>query len=311
MTDVSASEACVSDALAAWSDAVDALQRAWTDVDATKLWVDVAYRLLLGRPAEPDALFGAWRALAVGHGSRRAMVRDMVASREFAEALLIEEALIAVGEGRPWQAVVSGRDEMTERVVEVPWVLSRYRGERRVLDVGSRHAPDAYVTGLLRATGGIGVIGLDLVMRPMRGFLGLTGDVCDLPIATGSVDFASCISTLEHIGCDNSGYGAPETSGTPEGALRELGRTLAPGGRLAVTVPFGRAEDHGWFRQYDEPAWRDLVNRTELKLLEEEVFVVAGHGGWTQAEPVAAAGARYGDGVPAARAVLCALLARC
>ncbi len=39
--------------------------------------------------------------------------------------------------GRAWGGRAAGSDE---RVIEIPWVLSRYRGEARVLDVGSARA---------------------------------------------------------------------------------------------------------------------------------------------------------------------------
>ena len=35
-----------------------------------------------------------------------------------------------------------------ERVVEIPWVLQRLAGARRVLDVGYAHAPPEYVAAL-------------------------------------------------------------------------------------------------------------------------------------------------------------------
>ena len=58
---------------------------------------------------------------------------------------------------------------------------------------------------------------------------------------------------------DNRLYGSdlPRAAEPPREAARaldELVRVLTPGGTLFLTVPYGAAEDHGWFRQYDRDA---------------------------------------------------------
>jgi len=66
-------------------------------------------------------------------------------------------------------------------------------------------------------------------------------DVRKLPYADGSFDLVTCISTLEHIGMDNSEWhieGGQETEGDLK-ALVEMRRVLSGEGRLPVTVPFG------------------------------------------------------------------------
>ena len=54
----------------------------------------------------------------------------------------------ARGERLSWLQAPPGSDE---RVVEVPWVLSRLVAEGRVLEVGYAFAEPAYLAGLLRA----------------------------------------------------------------------------------------------------------------------------------------------------------------
>lgn len=291
---------------------LDDLHRSWLCPDATTTWADAAYRLLLGRPAEPEAVLGVWRSLVVNPGSRRQFLREVIASREFAEACLIEEAVSLVAQGRPWRDHLAGHTETTERVVEVPWVLERYRGERTVVDIGIRHAPDPYVTGLLRLVGGEGVIGLDVVMAPIRGVHGVAGDLCRLPFADGAVELVTCVSTLEHLGHDNGRYGTTRPSGTPASGLAELSRALRPGGRVLVTVPFGEAADHGWFEQFDLASWAALVRTVPTLEIEESEAFALGPDGWRcVGGPEEVGAARYGDGgVPGARAVLCSSLRR-
>ena len=67
----------------------------------------------------------------------------------------------------------------------------------------------------------------------------------------------ACISTIEHIGMDNTMYAEDlniakrSDPGEFVLAVRELKRVLKPGGVLYITFPFGRYENHGWFQQFD------------------------------------------------------------
>jgi hypothetical protein len=69
---------------------------------------------------------------------------------DYAELDAIDAALRRIGGGPA--AILNGGSTagMTERVVEIPWVLSRYRGERRVLDIGPAYALPLYIQGLRR-----------------------------------------------------------------------------------------------------------------------------------------------------------------
>ena len=82
------------------------------------------------------------------------------------------------------------------------------------------------------------------------------------------------VSTLEHVGADNTGYGlaAEDDSGSRVDALRELGRVLGAGGRLLVTVPLGEPGDHGWFRLDDVDGWNGLFAAAGLFVEEQEAY---------------------------------------
>lgn len=82
------------------------------------------------------------------------------------------------------------------------------------------------------------------------------GDLRDLPFRDDYFDEIACISTVEHVGMDNTLY----TGGTQSthfcendlfSALRELNRVLRSGGKLLVTVPFGKYANWGEFQQFD------------------------------------------------------------
>jgi hypothetical protein len=115
------------------------------------------------------------------------------------------------------------------------------------------------------------------------------------------------VSTLEHVGADNTVYGldAERDEGARPAALRELARVLVRDGSLLVTVPLGEPGDHGWFRQEDERGWTSLFARAGLFVEELEAYVL-GTDGWRAAPSFDPAGVRYGERGPAASAVLCA-----
>ena len=109
-------------------------------------------------------------------------------------------------------------------------------------------------------------------------------DVRALPLPDESVDQVLLVSTLEHVGADNSGYGltAEDDPGSRVDALRELGRVLRRNGRLLVTVPLGEPGDHGWFRLDDVAGWTGLFASAGLFVEEQEAYEL-GPEGWRAA----------------------------
>jgi SAM-dependent methyltransferase len=196
----------------------------------------------------------------------------------------------------------------TERAIEIPWVVSRYRGETNVLDVGTAYAEAEYVDALA-ALNIPHLVGVDAALSAQQTpppFEVVQADVRRLPFADGSFALILCVSTLEHVGCDNSLYGLVVEE-DPDGmskALRELRRVLAPGGRLLVTVPCGEFEDHGWFVQEPVRDWLVLFERAGLTVQTHEVYELDADG-WRRPWRFRERGVRYGERGPAASAVLC------
>ena len=138
---------------------------------------------------------------------------------------------------------------------------------------------------------------------------GVQADVRDLPFDDQAFDLVLCVSTLEHVGADNSGYGldAEDDGASRLTALRELRRVLAPSGRLLITVPCGEPGDYGWFDQDDVRGWTRLFTRAGFFVEEQEVYELT-EDGWRAAPELDTTGLRYGERGPAASAVLCAEL---
>ncbi|MCZ7590590.1 MAG: methyltransferase domain-containing protein [Gaiella sp.] len=270
-------------------------------------FVEQAFRDVLRRPPEDEALERALAKLANGTLSRATFLHELTTApeaariRELDDAVALGLAARARGERLAWLRAPAGTDE---RVVEIPWVLSRLVSAGRVLEVGYAFAEAPYLVALLRS--GVELVGVDLAERDVEGMERLVGDVRALPLPDRSIDQALLVSTLEHVGADNTGYGlaAESDPASRAGALRELARVLRPGGTLLVTVPLGEPGDQGWFRLDDVRGWTRLFASAGLFVEEQEAYEL-GAEGWAAAPVFHADGVGYGDRGPAASAVLC------
>jgi len=270
-------------------------------------FVDATFRAILRRDPDGEARERALAKLTEGTLSRATLVHELASSAEHIRVRELDDA-IALGLGAR-----SRRERLRwlqapradERVIEIPWVLSRLRTRGRVLEVGYAFAEAAYLAALLRAD--VDVVGVDLTAREVEGMEAVQADVRALPFPDRSFEQVLLVSTLEHVGADNSVYGieAERDDGAREAALRELARVVARDGSLLVTVPLGEPGDHGWFRQDDERGWTSLFARAGCFVEELETYEL-GAEGWRAAPSFDAAGVRYGERGPAASAVLCA-----
>jgi SAM-dependent methyltransferase len=147
---------------------------------------------------------------------------------------------------------------VNERSVEVPWARQRVDEARRVLDVGcstSDYLADLPGTDSDQARH---IYGLDPdAPQPIRNVGAVKGTIVAPPFPPGSFDLILCISTVEHIGLPV--YGQHEFPHGDILAMRHIRRLLTTGGRLLLTVPFGRAQVNPWFRVYDRGGLRQLT----------------------------------------------------
>jgi SAM-dependent methyltransferase len=152
-----------------------------------------------------------------------------------------------------------------ERCVEYPWLLANLEDCREaLLDAGSTLNHDFILDHpLLRKK----IIHI-LTLAPegncfwQKSISYLFHDLQEIPMRDDCYDTIVCVSTLEHVGCDNAHYTGGEAAreNRPEGfilAMKELYRVLKPGGTLLLTVPFGVYRHFGMFQQFD----RDLLSR--------------------------------------------------
>ena len=274
-------------------------------------FVERAYGLLVRRRPDADGRSRALSRLGDGTLSRGALLAELASTEEFARVRALDDAiaLAAAARGRGERLRgIQGPVGSDERVIEIPWTLARYGGEPRVLDVGYANAEPAYLAALVEACPGEPV-GVDLVERDVPRFRSVVADVRTLPFDKGSFDVVFCISTLEHVGLDNRAYGsASERDDTGiASALAALRRVVASNGRVLVTVPCGKAEDHGAFVQREPEMWIQEFDDAGFDVVEHETYVLGGEG-WRTAGETAAADVAYRERGPGASAVLCAEL---
>jgi hypothetical protein len=230
--------------------------------------------------------------LARGHEETR---------RAFSEEALIERL---VAREAPLERIGLG---MSERVVEIPWVLACLAADLQgtVLDVGTAFSPVVYQRLLLRRPNVVETV--DLADVAIAGIRSHVADIRELPFAADSFDVAVCVSTLEHIGMDNTQYDIESGGGGDLDALRELGRVAR---RVLITVPGGADENMGWQRQYSPGTFRRLVADAGLQIDDLRIFTHDPASGWVPAEESAVEGRAYGRGAVAAAASICADLRR-
>ena len=201
--------------------------------------------------------------------------------------------------------------------MEYPWLFSRGLSGR-VLDAGSVLNHRHLLEHLLPIVDDLTIV--TLAPEPAAftelGVSYLFDDLRTLSLRDDCFDEVVCLSTLEHVGMDNTVYGAagaraenPRAEAAQ--ALRELMRVVRPGGSVHLSVPYGRREDHGWLRQLDREDLDDLLAAAGAVRHEETFFRLTSRG-WRRSAASRVRGARYHsaenraeDGAVAARAVAC------
>ncbi|MCW3031672.1 MAG: hypothetical protein QOK19_2199 [Solirubrobacteraceae bacterium] len=233
--------------------------------------------------------------------SPRLVTGHLNTRREFAEEPIIERLALSQA---PLDRIGEG---CTERVVEVPWVIRKVRelNPHRMLDVGSAFAPMIYKWLLVRQSPTIETV--DLADASVPGLANHVADIRSLPFDVDAFDLATCISTLEHIGMDNTQYSIQSGGAGDVQALTELGRVAR---RVLVTTPCGRASDMPHQRQYSPERFRRAAADAGLIVEQLDLFAHTPGAGWSPASEEDVLERNYGERAAAAAAVLCAQLTR-
>jgi SAM-dependent methyltransferase len=155
---------------------------------------------------------------------------------------------------------------MDERVVEYPWLFSRLPIQPgHVLDAGSVLNYSFLIERPPLKNADLTIMTLSPEKRCFwnRSISYVFGDLRKTFFADATFDVVISVSTIEHIGLDNTLLYTSDASKKEADSLgfipavAEFKRVLKPGGLCLITVPFGRRGIHGWYQVFD----MDLVGK--------------------------------------------------
>ena len=192
---------------------------------------------------------------------------------------------------------------LDERIVEIPWFFKRIPPDKgRLLDAGSALNQKIYLTQPALARKEIHIVTLApeefCAWKSRVSYL--FEDLRHLPYRDAWFDEIVSISTLEHIGMDNTRLYTTDPAYREKSpreasrALGELSRVLRPGGRLWLTVPVGKPTDLGWLQIFEPSALEAIVYASAFTIASTWYYQYTPLG-WRKAQASEVAGATYFD----------------
>jgi hypothetical protein len=192
---------------------------------------------------------------------------------------------------------------LDERIVEYPWLFAVLPpGQGTLLDAGSALNHDFLLTLEPLRSKKIFISTLDF-----EGYcscaLGASHIYEDLRYSCyrdDYFDYVVSISTIEHIGLDNTmlySRDASKRENNPDAyqlALGEFRRVLKPGKTLYLTFPYGRRQHYGWFQIFDHEMLDQAIAAFAPSTVKERHFRYEPEG-WRVSSREASQDATYFD----------------
>ncbi len=156
-----------------------------------------------------------------------------------------------------------------ERIVEYPWLFSRLGVVKTLLDAGGtlNHQWVLRRREFGEASLHIFTLAPESYFAKSEKVSYVYGDLRSTIFGEGKFDAITCISTLEHIGMDNTLFYTAESRFAEEQAsdylqaIDEFRRMVRVGGKVFISVPFGVTQNHGWFQQFNSSMIQAILHR--------------------------------------------------
>lgn len=227
--------------LVRWGYAVDVADMVWTPMNSYQAWPDVH-----DMTDKLNRLYDAWEVCGGDWPIGKRQATSKLIHDEYGWGVVVKDYWAPLmtklaDEAPPLDArfQAAGVEMVTERSVEIPWLVANLGTPRHILDIGSADA--TYVDALLATGAEVTLCDTRKIDQKNAVVWQWIGSAAQMPADwTGMFDLVTCISVLDHIGLDAYGNAADDT--LLARTVAELARVTAPGGRLLLTVPFGR--DH-------------------------------------------------------------------
>jgi SAM-dependent methyltransferase len=178
---------------------------------------------------------------------------------------------------------------LDERCVEYPWIFSKITNSNEMmLDAGSTFNFNYILNNENLKNKNLTIFTFypekDCFYNKRISYV--YGDLRKMYFNNCVFDFIVSQSTIEHIDMDNSIYGYSDKNIRTDKsydylkAVYELERVLKSGGKLLITVPFGKFENHGFFQQFDNDMLDRMTNLIKDKGTIELDFFKYDKQGW-------------------------------
>ena len=152
------------------------------------------------------------------------------------------------------------------RIVEIPFLYQNidFENTHRILDLGCVGSK----ISLELASMGLKVVGVDYRPYPLihKNLEFIQGNFFDLELPLESFDCAIAVSTLEHIGLP--AYNIKPFENGDQKAIKRFYQLLKVGGKLILTVPFGKNEVDQFERNYNLNSLKKLLRNFKISKIQ-------------------------------------------
>ncbi len=179
--------------------------------------------------------------------------------------------------------------KIDERIVEYPWLFDRLpKGDGVLLDAGSALNFDFLLNGdkLKSKQVYISTLAPEINYYKDKNVSYIYQDLRNTCFKDDFFDYIVSISTIEHIGLDNTLLYTDDddkNENNPDSflvAIKEFRRILKSGGKIYLTVPFGAYRNHDWFQVFSSDMI-DLIKKTFVPSQYAEQIFIYRPDGWS------------------------------